>query len=65
MLCKYFIGKEQLFVEAELITLSQWRTQIKKIDRMMNALLDFINENYNVIGSVFNLETKIFHVGAK
>ncbi len=65
LLCKYFIGKEQMFIEAELITVNEWRTEIKKIDRMMNAVLDFINENYLVFGSVFNLETKVFNVGAK
>lgn len=52
-------------MEAELITVSEWRGEIKKIDRLMNAQLDFINANYNVFGSVFRLETKIFNVGAK
>ncbi len=54
-----------MFVEAELITLNDWRSEIKKIDRMMNSLLDFINSNYAVLGNFFNLETKIFNVGAK
>jgi hypothetical protein len=54
-----------MFVEAELITLNEWRSEIKKIDQMMNSLLDFINSNYEVLGNAFNLETKIFNVGAK
>lgn len=54
-----------MFVEAELITLNEWRSEIKKIDQMMNSLLDFINSNYEVLGNAFNLETKIFNVSAK